>query len=227
MQYKIRFQTFRVPVRCPWCWKSTDTGTGQRNQSAQRVRITAPVGLWSDYRLFVFPSDYNVLGNHFISPPRVRHCPLVSTNTLSNDVSFFTSHQPQSHKFLPSVLTESLFVCMQRSSASGGGMHAYWQWGVKIYPNNAHSPACSKTSRRFVCICLLTHPSIRMILREGSFSRIYSSDGLDCPVFQQNMDMCSLLQGETEKPRKLDIWFAAPGKALAQEWELFLRERKK
>lgn len=68
--------------------KSTDTGTGQRNQSAQRVRITAPVGLWSDYRLFVFPSDYNVLGNHFISPPRVRHCPLVSTNTLSNDVSF-------------------------------------------------------------------------------------------------------------------------------------------
>lgn len=66
-----------------------------------------------------------------------------------------------------------------------------------------------------------------MILQEGSFSRIYTSDGLDCPVFQQHMDMYSLLQGETEKPRKLDIWFTAPGKALAQEWELFLRESKK
>lgn len=65
-----------------------------------------------------------------------------------------------------------------------------------------------------------------MILREGSFSRIYTSDGLDCPVFQLHMDMYSLLQGETEKPGKLDIWFTAPGKALAQEWELFLRESK-
>ncbi len=99
------------------------------------------------------------------------------------------------------------------------------QW--RNYPYNAHSSACSKTSRRFVRICLLTHPSIRMILREASYSRIYTFDGLDCPVFQQHTDMYSLLQGETEKPRKLDIWFAAPGKkGRAQEWELFVRESK-
>ncbi len=68
-------------------------------------------------------------GAHFIFPPAV---PLVSPDLTSplllcNDASFFTSHQPQSQKFLPSVLTERLFVCMQRSSALGGGMHAYWQ----------------------------------------------------------------------------------------------------
>lgn len=167
----------------------------------------------------------HVLGNHFST--------IVSFNwvqfpygTLSNDVSFLPLTKLKVTSFFHPHWQKAC-LCAQRSSASDGGMHAYWQWAVKIYPNNAHSPACSKTSRRFVCICLLTHPSIRMILQEGSFSRIYTSDGLDCPVFQQHMDMYSLLQGETEKPRKLDIWFDAPGKGSSTRMgTIFARKQK-
>lgn len=118
-----------------------------------------------------------------------------------------------------------LYVCVQRNNDSGGGMHTYWQWAVKIYPYNAHSSPWSKTSRRFVRIRLQTHQSIRMILRKA---RIYTSDGLDFhPLFQQHMDMYSLSLGETEKPREVGIWFVAPGKGRAQEWELFLRRTPK
>ncbi len=85
--------------------KNQTTDTGQRNLPVRLSFYFISVRLYE---------PTHVPGAHFICPPAV---PLVSPDLsspliLCNDVSFFTSHQPQSHKFLPSALTERLFVCM-------------------------------------------------------------------------------------------------------------------